>query len=108
VNKLLTRPDLQLSCQLFALACHVSRAHDSYAAEALKVHGDHGSLISGCVRDHFPEHVKNTLRAMALSVTKYSDSAYAARPRGVRYSTMIQLARAVAARDGSGYYGPRA
>lgn len=91
----------------FEDACRASRRHSEFAASQLKVFGDHGSPISGCVRDHFPEDRKETLRTLARTVTEASDRAHAARPKGVRKSTINQIGRLVATRDGSGFYGPR-
>lgn len=105
--KVLDRPDLATARELFALACFASRAHSIVADAALTTYGAHGAPISGCVRDHFPGWVKDRLRELARDVTRYSDAAYAARPARVRVSTMRKLARAVARRDGSGFYGPR-
>ncbi len=107
-RNILTREDLMLSGIGFALACKFSREWDSALDDALRVYGDHGPFISGCGRDHFPESVKDSLRELARKVTAASDGAYASRPRGVRVETIRKLGRAVAKRDGSGFYGPRA
>lgn len=106
-RNLLTRPDLAPAAVLFAAACLASREHAMRSNTALVTFGDRGSPISGCVRAHFPRAVKDTLRELARSVTRHSDAAYTARPSRVRMATMRALSRAVAARDGSGYYGPR-
>jgi hypothetical protein len=92
----------------FVICCAASRAHNELAGAALDTYGDHGPLISGVVRDHFPEPIKDELRRLARLVSEWSDSAYAARPKRVRLDTMRSLARDVATRDGSGYYGPQA
>lgn len=105
---ILNRPDLAKAERLFSYACLASRMHDTEAKRAFANYGSHGPDISGCVREHFPEGVKNTLRRLARAVTVRSDEAYAARPPRVRLDTMRKLARAVAARDGSGFYGPQA
>ena len=104
----LNRDDLAEARELFAAACEESRKHDEHARWALAEYGNHGPAISGCVRAHFPEVTKNTLRAYARNVSIYSDAAYAKRPKGVRLATMRRLSRAIAARDGSGFYGPQA
>lgn len=104
----LNRSDLKQARTLFEHACSASRLHSKLAAHALKQFGDHGPAIAGCVRDHFPPDCKETLRAMARDVTRFSDEAYAARPARVRWQTMRKLASAVATRDGSGFYGPQA
>lgn len=103
----LNRPELATAAELFAKACHASRLHDIAARCALIRYGDHGPAISGCVRDHFPDAVKDRLRELARAVTRYSEAGYAARPPRIRFDTMRQLARSVATRDGSGFYGPQ-
>lgn len=104
---LLARADLQAAACHFVLACAASVSHSRLAARSLRKYGAHGPLISGSVRDHFPEPVRDTLRDLAREVTRQSNAAYACRPPRVRLATMRALGRAVAARDGSGYYGPR-
>ena len=61
----------------FEDACRASRRHSEFAASQLRVFGDHGAPISGCVRDHFPEDRKDTLRTLARQVTEASDRAHA-------------------------------
>lgn len=104
---LLARPDLALSAEWFADACKASRQHNELAAWALKVYGDHGPQVSGYLRDHFPQEAKAKLRALADHVSFCSDGAYDMRPKRVRMSTIRALGSAVAARDGSGFYGPQ-
>lgn len=104
---LLTDPRLELPRDLFAVACRFSREWDAMLSDALATYGDHGPDVSGCGRDHFPEDVKDALRAKARQVTFNSDLAYSARPKGFHTTTMRALARAVATRDGSGFYGPQ-
>jgi hypothetical protein len=104
--RILDRDDLRESAVLFAAACACSRAHVALADDACRRYGDHGALISGCVRDHFPDAVKDNLRALAQSVTRWSDCAWSARPPRVRRGTMRALSRAVCRRDGGGFYGP--
>ena len=103
----LQRKDLLSARALFARACANSRAYDDMARAMLIQYGAHGPDVSGCVRDHFPSHVKAVLRALACEVRVCTQEAYGARPRGVRRVTMAKLARAVAARDGAGFYGPQ-
>ena len=105
---LLSRPDLAASRAEFEKACAASRAHNAAALDAMMAWGDHGSLISGCVRDHLPNEVKDFLRVLARAVTEHSDAARAARPKGVRRETIYRLGRCVATRDGHGRYGPQA
>ena len=80
----------------------VANAHGTLAASALAEHGSHGSLISGIVRDHFPEAVKAELRRLAHDCATLGDAAWAVRPRGGRSSTY----RALRA-DVSGACNPR-
>lgn len=107
-TNILKRDDLSASREWFVEACRLSRKHSELAARSEQQYGDHGPLIAGVVRDHFPETVKNHLRALALGVTDASDNAYSCKPRRVRMTTMRKLSRAVAAANGSGFYGPQA
>lgn len=105
---LLARPALATVALKFRSACSASRLHSEHAAFCLKLYGDHGPLISGCVREHFPEDEKQFLRDLSRLVTTKGDEARAARPKGARMATVNRLARLVATRDGSGFYGPQA
>ena len=104
---LLTRPELAPAAEYFAKACAASRDHSALAAKALGEHGDHGPLISGCVRDHFPETVKDELRQLASWNRVLSEMARQSRPKRIAAATMRELAQAVATRDGAGFYGPQ-
>jgi hypothetical protein len=104
--ELLKRKDLQAAAKLFAKATKASRAHSKLTSESLDKYGDHGPQISGVIRDHFPKGVKDKLRTLAREVSKHSDAAYTARPKGVRLTTMRELSRAVATKTGHGFYGP--
>lgn len=109
MRNILERIDLLPAQQYFTAACGFSRAHSKLAEWALKRFGDHGPGISGCVRDHFPGPLKDHLRHLAKEAARASEMAhYNCRPRRVRRSTLHVLARAVAKRDGSGFYGPQA
>jgi hypothetical protein len=107
-HDLLSDPRLADARDLFAAACSASRRWNATFAEALETYGDHGPDISGCGREHFPHEVKAQLRNLAGWVSLNSGLAYDARPKGFHRATMRRLARAVAARDGSGFYGPQA
>lgn len=104
---ILDRPALATVALKFKSACSASRQHSEHAAWCLSYFGDHGPQISGCVRDHFPEDEKQFLRDLARLVTTKGDEARAARPKGTRMATVNRLARLVATRDGSGFYGPQ-
>ena len=107
MENLLSRPELARATELFAAACFQSRAWDSEFAVARMKYGAHGSDVSGCGRAHFPDPVKDRLRELARQVSAFSDLAYRERPSRVHAATMRALSRAVAARDGSGFYGPQ-
>ena len=106
--QLLTNSQYTEVVEHFELCCRVSREHSQLASKSLAEFGDQGSQISGVVRDHFPADVKDKLRELARTVTRESDSAYAARPKYVRLATIRKLGNLIARRDGSGFYGPRA
>ena len=108
MSKLLDNPKFRQVVANYAEACRCSREHTAVAAEACEKYGDHGPLISGCVREHFPEDVKANLRALANAVTNWSNAAWEARPKYTRDDTIRAIGRAVAKRDGSGFYGPQA
>lgn len=105
--RFLNRPDLAKAQSEFESACHCSRAYCAKLAEYLAEYGDHGATISGAGRDHFPSDVKDHLRRIARAVGHHSDLARAARPARVHMATINRLAREVATRDGSGFYGPQ-
>jgi hypothetical protein len=84
-----------------------SRRHLELSIWALTIYGTQGASISGCVREHFPEALKGELRMLAKAVTRASVKAWDARPHRVRSTTMRRLSRMVAARDGTGFYGPQ-
>lgn len=101
------RADLQRAAGLLADACRVSRQHASASSAALSTYGAHGPDVSGVVRAHFPDATKDRLRSLAREVGALCDAAYNARPPRVHHRTMRDLAQAIAARDGSGFYGPQ-
>lgn len=103
----MTGPRFAIVESRFAMACAASRAWDELAGKALAAYGDHGPLVSGCCRSHFPETVKDELRTLARLVGSYCDAARAARPKGVHAATIREIGRAIARRDGVGRYGPQ-
>ena len=52
-------------------------AYMTAVARALHSFGDHGALISGVVRDHFPPDVKHNLRRLAHGSTELRDRSLA-------------------------------
>lgn len=103
----LTDPKFAFVVSNFEGACEASRRHNRLTANALNRYGSQGAQISGCVRDHFPDCIKDRLRTLARLVSLHSDAAYAARPKHVRHATMRHIGRLVATRDGGGFYGPQ-
>ena len=61
-------PKFADSQHYFEVAAAVSRAHRDKLNAALLEYGDHGPLVSGVGRDHFPEDVKEELRSLAREV----------------------------------------
>lgn len=107
MRDLLLDPKFEAAADRFARACAASREHAALAAAALAKHGEHGPAVSGCVRDHFPQDVKDELRFLAAQVSRWSRLAWDCRPPRIRSATMRRLAQQVATRDGAGFYGPQ-
>lgn len=63
--------------QAFALGLVLRRARERrvrMVRAAYRLYGDHGSLISGCERDHFPTPVKDRLRRNARFIVALCDA----------------------------------
>lgn len=105
-SKYMTEPRFAHAVALLRESCTYGRRWDALMQAACEEYGDHGPLISGCGREHFPNTVKDQLRALARLASDANTEAYAARPSRVRMSTMRALARDVATYYGSGRYGP--
>jgi ribosomal protein S16 len=101
----LTDPKFAAVVGHYERACDASRRHNRLAANALNRYGTQGAQISGCVRDHFPDCIKDRLRTLATLVTEEGNAARLARPKYVRETTIHYIGRLVATRDGSGFYG---
>jgi hypothetical protein len=52
-------------------------AYYDLVAQAESIYGDHGQLISGVIRDHFPDTVKDTLRSLCRQISRESDRSLA-------------------------------
>lgn len=104
---LLARMDLGPSRVHFERACALSREYDHQLDKALMLHGSHGAQVSGAGRAHFPEAVKRNLREIARLIAAETSHAYASKLARIHVSTIRALGCAVAARDGSGFYGPQ-
>lgn len=102
----MTAPEFDACRQWLEASCDAAKAYDDLAAAALAAYGDHGPLVSGCVRDHFPAATKAALRYWASLASHCLRVAHDCRPPRVRTSTMRALGAEIAARRGSGRYGP--
>lgn len=61
-----TKADHQREADYAQLAyLHLHHSYGVIAGLALDTYGNHGSYISGIVRDHFPVETKDTLRSLA-------------------------------------------
>jgi hypothetical protein len=64
------RHDLRNRVRLIlSRAAECSRLHGTAAREYEAIYGDHGPLVSGVVREHFPEEVKDRLRRLARAAS---------------------------------------
>lgn len=67
-------------------------ARARFVRAAFRNHGDHGALISGVERDHFPDEVKDLLRKNARAITEGMDQAQACwRASGKRLHTFRRV-----------------
>lgn len=89
------------------LAYIMSRGHRDLAALAEEQFGPgDGRFISGIVRSHFPDHIKDRLRGYAEMVGTYLDASLRSwRAAGRTRATWIREKDRIKARDGSGFYG---
>ena len=61
-------PTNELTCEALMWADMIREwwlVRHAEAMRAYREHGDRGSLISGCEREHFPEPIKERLRGLA-------------------------------------------
>ena len=101
------RDNLAIPRAYFSVCCAASRAHSALVGTALDTYGDHGAQISGIIRDHFPDSVKDTLRSLCDTMNAASRNAWGSRPPRVRVATMRRLSQSVARVEGCGFYGPQ-
>lgn len=94
----------QPALRLYREALRLSREHGDLSAQLLVRHGDHGPLISGVIRDHFPDADKDALRGLCRAMNAKAEEAWAARPPRVRVATMRRLFDLLRAECGSGRY----
>lgn len=90
-----------LAVKVLAQAARCSRLHGAVAQDSERQFGDHGPLISGCVRDHFPPAVKDRLRRLARAASG-SAFAYALWRASGASRTTYQREHS---RHGFGFYG---
>lgn len=94
--KTLTRdPRLIEPARLFREYVALDVAYQSAIGEALAKYGRHGPLVSGVIRNHFPEAVKGSLRELNRAKNECLKSGFASKPKHVRMSTMVKLLRAI-------------
>jgi len=106
--KQLNDPRWQPCITRLEVCCMLSRHWSEQVQRYIKLHGDViGCHTSGCYNPDWPETVKNRLRDLAFGVGLMEDEAYRFRPRKTHRSTVTSIARFIARRDGSGYYGPQ-
>lgn len=97
--------EFQAAASMISAAARISREYNADLKAALEAWGDKGPFISGAGRDHFPESVKERLRAKARLVGTHLEAARKALPKGTRTTTYRKLRDAIYAREGRGYYG---
>ncbi len=101
----LDNPKFADSQHYFEVAAGVSRAHRDKLNTALQEYGNHGPLVSGVGRDHFPEDVKEELRSLAREVSNMNAKGRVAKPKGVHMATIHKLGHEVCHKFGTGFYG---
>lgn len=91
-----------------AIACHHSREHSAEVKAALVMYGDgNGVQISGVIRDHFPDFVKESLRLRCAAISAVTDHAWKVRPPRVQRHTLLTLQSRIVHAVGTGFYGPK-
>lgn len=89
-----TRKDPANQHTLEALGCleaarNLRKTRASWISEACAKHGWLGPLTSGCEQTHWPEELKDRLRANARAITKAHDDAFACwRKAGRQHATL--------------------
>lgn len=69
-----TKPQhVQAANEYATLSIVADGAWQALVSIARKTYGDHGALISGVYRDHFPDAIKTALRSYAHTSTHYAD-----------------------------------
>jgi hypothetical protein len=86
-------------------AIMASKAHAKLTQWAMAQYGDHGPQISGCMRTHFPEQIKDRLRRLARLVAIRNDRAMQAKPKRCHVASVRKRARAMVRELGTGFYG---
>lgn len=105
MKALTKRTDLNRVIELLTAACAASRAHSILYNAMLGAYGSRGPDVSGAGREHWPEHIKDLMRAASKLPTSLSHAAFANRPPRVRVSTIRALYKEIQTRDGMGFYG---
>lgn len=92
--------------QAFTEAYAASRRWDRLVGEAITAYGDTTETpVSGIYAYHFPEAVRDELRATAREVTNKLDVAWSLKPKRANRATMLRIKQEIISRDGKGFYG---
>ena len=83
------------SIKHFLKAAEFEKQSREIADAALTKYGDHGPLISGIIRDHFPDITKKTLRKLRDFKNYAVDMGFEAKPPRVHDKTMRELYQSV-------------
>ena len=83
------------SIKHFLKAAEFEKQSREIADAALTKYGDHGPLISGIIRDHFPDITKKTLRKLRDFKNYAVDMGFAAKPPRVHDKTMRELYQSI-------------
>jgi hypothetical protein len=71
------RQHAQASSEYAALSIVHDHMWNALVSIARKTYGDHGPLVSGVYRSHFPDVTKDALRTIAHTATRYADMSVA-------------------------------
>lgn len=104
IGELMNRPELAEAREQFELAFRYSREHSKQVDDACKKYGDHGPQISGVIRDHFPDDVKEQLRLLCWLMNTANEGAYKMKPKGMHRTTFYRFRDAIRERVGTGFY----
>lgn len=83
-----------LAYQAFRELSDTRKRYAENVSKALEQYGDHGALVAGVIRDHFPHEVKEVLRHDAHKITELIDESRALwLASGKRHNTWLEAYR---------------